>query len=67
MEVQRLAGKSQHGLADRFGLCRVRVNELGDLAGQCFPVVDQLRLGDELADARTDGVDAERPVRRRPQ
>ena len=38
---------------------RVRVDELGDLAGHGLPVVDQLGLGDQLADAAADHVDAD--------
>ena len=59
VDVQRLAGQQQVRLADRLGLGRVRVDELGDLAGQRLPVVDQLRLGDQFADPVTDDVDAE--------
>jgi hypothetical protein len=49
--VERLAREGQVGLADGLRHRRVGVDELRDLAGQRLPVGDELRLGDELADA----------------
>src|SRR5712691_330565 len=59
MEVQWLAGQRQVRLADRLGLSWVRVDELGYVGRERFPVVDQLTLGDELARPRAHQVDAE--------
>ena len=59
MHVQRLAGQRKVRLADGLGLGRVRVNELGDVPWHCFPVVNQLRFGDQLANARPDEVNAQ--------
>src|SRR5271165_4176547 len=46
-------------LADRLRLGRMGVDELGYVCGLGIPVVDQLSLGDELADAAADDVDAD--------
>src|SRR5215510_5871215 len=59
VDVQRLARQREMCLADRLGLGGVRVDERSDLDGHRFPVVDQLGLGDELADPGADHVDAE--------
>ena len=58
MHVQGLAGEGQVGLAQRLALRRVRVDEGGDVVGLGLPVVDELGLGDELADPAADHVDA---------
>src|SRR5689334_2735766 len=59
VRVQRLAGQREVRLAERLVLGRVRVDQLRDLRRERFPVVDQLRLADELAHPRTDHVDAD--------
>src|SRR5215472_10539050 len=50
VEVQGLAGQREMGFADDLGLGRVRVDQLGHIRGFRVPVVDQLALGDKLAD-----------------
>src|SRR6185369_11085107 len=55
--VERLAGQGQVGLAERLVLRGVRVDQGGDVVGLGVPVVDQLRLPDELTDPGTDHVD----------
>src|ERR1022692_4320410 len=37
----------------------MRMDELGDVRRRCLPVVDELALGDQLADARADQVNSE--------
>src|SRR4051812_24708115 len=59
VRVQRLAGQDHRGLADGLGQGRVRVDQLGDLFGQGLPVVDQLRLGDQVTDPAADHVHAD--------
>src|SRR4051794_27873413 len=59
VRVQRLAGQGQVRLAQRLTLGRVRVHELGDLFRERLPVVDQLRLADELAHPGPHHVDAD--------
>ena len=54
VHVQRLAGQGEVGLAQCFGLGRVGVHQRGHVLGQGLPVVDQLRLADQLADSVTD-------------
>src|SRR5580704_16494773 len=57
--MKRLAREGEVRLADGLGLGRVRVDELGNVGGRRLPVVDELRLGDQLADASAHQVDAE--------
>src|SRR5262249_18832186 len=59
VDVQGFAGQRQVRFADRLGLGGVRVDELGDLAGQRLPVVDELGLRDQLADPAAHQVGAE--------
>src|SRR5688572_19661554 len=58
VRVQRFAGQGEVGLAEGLVLGRVGVHERGDVLGLRVPVVDQLRLADQLADPRADHVDA---------
>src|SRR4029453_14329306 len=57
--VQRLAGQREMRFADRLSLGRVHVDELGDVGWDRFPVVDELRLGDQLADPAAPHMDAD--------
>src|SRR3712207_3249608 len=59
VDVQRLAGEREVGLAQGLALRRVRVDEGGDVVGLGLPVVDQLRLGDQLTDPAADHVHAD--------
>src|SRR3712207_6155216 len=56
VHVQRLAGQGQVRLAEGLALRRVGVDEAGDVVGLGLPVVDELGLGDELADPAADHV-----------
>ena len=57
--MQRLAGQREVRLAEGFALGRVHVDERCDVLGERLPVVDQLGLADQLADACPDDVDAD--------
>ena len=50
-------------LANDLRLSGVRVDQRGDVGWLRVPVVDELALGDELADPAADQVDAEHPAR----
>src|SRR6185437_14824529 len=62
VHVQRLAGQGHVRLAQRLALRRVGVHELRDVARRGVPVVDQLRLGHQLAGPVRDDVHADHPV-----
>src|SRR5687767_7557499 len=65
VDVQRLAGQGEEGLAECPGLGRVTVGEGGDVGRVRLPVVDQLRLAHQFADAAADHVDTDdRPLGR---
>jgi hypothetical protein len=61
--MQGLAGQCEMRLADDLGLGRVRVDQLGHIRGFGVPVIDQLALGDELANPAAHQVDAEHAPR----
>ncbi len=66
MRVQRLARECEVRLAHCFGQRRMRVDETCDIVGVSFPVVDELALGQQLADAAADHMNPEhRPVLQR--
>src|SRR5690606_2161377 len=52
----RLARQSEVRFAEGLGLSGVGVDQRGDILGECLPVVDELRLTDQLADAVPDHV-----------
>ena len=54
--VQRLAGKREMGFAKCLALCRVRMDQAGDVFGKCLPVRDQLRFAGKLTHPGTDHV-----------
>ena len=56
MCVQRLAGKGEMGFAKCLALCRVRMDQAGDVFGKCLPVRDQLRFAGKLTHPGTDHV-----------
>ena len=57
--VQRLAREGEERLAERLALRRVRVDQRGDVLGVGLPADGELTLGDQLADAVAEQVDAE--------
>src|SRR5262245_38913325 len=59
MEVQRFAGEREVRFTDRLRLARMRMYELCYLGGQRLPVVNQLALGDQLADPGANQVHPE--------
>ena len=57
--MEGLSGKCEMRLAERLRLGGVRVDELCHLRRQRLPVVDELPLGDELANPGADQMHAE--------
>ena len=62
--VQRLAGKREMGFAKCLALCRVRMDQAGDVFGKCLPVRDQLRFAGKLTHPGTDHVNPDDPTLR---
>src|SRR5690606_14707331 len=62
--VERLAGEREVRFPERLVLGGVSVHECGDVLCLGVPVVDELGLADELADAGADHVDADDRARR---
>ena len=56
MGVERLTSECEMGLTEGFTLCRVGVNQAGDVGGKRLPVRDQLRFTGKLTHPGADHV-----------
>ena len=59
MGMQRLTGECEMGLTESLTLGWVRVDQLGDIMGECVPVGNQLGFRGKLTNPGTDHVDTD--------